>query len=142
MDTDFSLVPNAKWFNSSIRGNKLGVRKLIGGLYTASLTKWIDGDDSFYKTAYNYPIMSNSYREYINYNDKFRIVCINSKTNEMTMAINARLSDKSSDNFNTDKRTETLNIEFESKVKIINFNAYGNGYYGESYYGGIKIIKD
>jgi hypothetical protein len=58
------------------------------------------------------------------------------------MAINARLSDKSSDNFNTDKRTETLNIEFESKVKIINFNAYGNGYYGESYYGGIKITKD
>ena len=37
---------------------------------------------------------------------------------------------------------ETLNIEFESKVKIINLNAYGNGYYGESYYGGIKIIKD
>jgi len=142
VDTDFSLIPNAKWFNSSIRGNKLGVRKLIGGLYTTSLTKWIDGDDSFYKTAYNYPIMSNSYKEYINYNDKFRIVCINSKTNEMTMAINARLSDKSSDNFNTDKRTETLNIEFESKVKIINFNAYGNGYYGESYYGGIKIIKD
>lgn len=142
VDTDFSLIPNAKWFNSTIRGNKLGIRKLIGGLYTTSLTKWIDNNEDFYNTTYSYPVMINSYKNYINYNDMFRIVCINSNSNELTIGVNGRLSDKSSDNFNTDKRNENLNIEFENKLRVLNFNVFESGIYGSEYYNNIKIIKD
>ena len=143
VDTDLSINPSSTFYSKNIIGSKLGTRKYLSTNNTTVLTKWIDNNLENFEW-YNYPVMHDRVQNYINTSSLFRICFINKATTEMTMLINARLSEKPSLAFNTDKNIENLNIEFEDKITILNYDKlFGNtDIYGEGYFGGIKILKD
>ena len=141
VDTDYSFTPSSTYLTSLISGYNVPNKRLMNTTNSISLPKWIDANNQYYKDTYDYPVMNNSYMDYITPNMNFRIVVINKASLELTMAQNARLSDKSTLSFNTDKTVETMNIEFTHRVRISNYTYYGQGYYGENNYG-LKITKE
>ena len=62
----------------------------------------------------------------------------------MTILSNARLSEKSTTTYGIDKNTESINVEYEQKVVIIDYSStFGStsDIYGSGWFGGIKILR-
>ena len=143
VDNDFSFTPSSNFYQKNIVGSKLGIRKYLSTNQTTQLTKWVDNDPLNY-TLYSFPVMYDKILNYINKDSKFRLVAINRVTKEMTILTNARLSEKSTLSYGSDKNTESLNIEYEQKITIIDYNeTFGDTSktYGIGYFGGIKILR-
>ncbi len=144
VDTDYQLSNNSTFYERTIKGSKLGVRKFLSTKGNTQFTKWVELDDSLYADC-GYPVMSNRTLNYINKDSNFRIILINRVTREMIILVNARLSDIVPLSVGTDKNAETLNIEFEKKVFLTNYGGIfgdANEVFGEGWFGGIKILKD
>lgn len=143
VDSDISLNPSSTFYSKNIVGSKLGTKKYLSTNNTTQLSKWVDGDSEAYE-IYPYPVMHDRVNNYINTATRFRVIFINKANTEMIILTNARLTDKVNMNINTDKTVENLNIEYEDKITILNYNEiFGNdNIYGEGYFGGLKILKD